>query len=247
MKIFLILPLMLLSLLGAEPMFQSVVPDKATLLQKGNAKNYCPNCAMDLAKYYKTSHAVKFKDGTYRQFCSIHCLVEESEMGFLRDKKTKIAEILVADAKGLAMISVEKAFYVIGSKIPGTMTGNSKYAFASKADAQTFQKENGGKLATYNEAYKAALNDFKNDIQMMKAKKDTMIYANGKNILENMCDSNKVFSIHASNIGETKQMIKESGACKADLNDMQLQALSLYFWDIKLGNFDKNYKHLLTK
>jgi len=34
--------------------------------------------------------------------------------------------------------------------------------------------------------------------------------------------------------------LQDSGACKADLTDMQLQAITLYYWDIKLNNFEKN-------
>lgn len=160
MKKILFLCTLVLSLFAAEVKFQTVSPSEATLLQTGAQKQHCPNCAMDLVKFYKTSHAVKLKDGTYRQYCSIHCLAEEQEMGFLRDKKGLIAEILVADAKGLKMIPVEKAFYVIGSKVRGTMSGISKYAFATKEDAVEFQNANGGKIGSYSDAYKASMDDF---------------------------------------------------------------------------------------
>ena len=66
MKKLLLLIAFMGSLMAADMMFQSVEADKATLLQKGNAKEYCPNCGMHLPKYYKTSHAVTFKDGTSR-------------------------------------------------------------------------------------------------------------------------------------------------------------------------------------
>lgn len=233
------------ALLAADVMFQSVEANKATLLQTGNAKEYCPNCGMNLPKYYKTSHAVTFKDGTSRQFCSIHCLVDESEMGFLRDKKEKIAQILVTDVDSLKMVDAKKAFYVVGSKVKGTMTGNSKYAFATKVGAEAFMAQNGGKISTFDEAYSAALKDFTNDIKMMKAKRDESVYAMGKDAMTKFCDEAKVMKIHAHNMGETKQALKDSGACKADLTDMQLQAITLYYWDIKLDNFEKSYGKLL--
>ena len=225
-------------------MFQSVENSQATILQSGNSKEYCPNCAMHLPKYYKTNHAVKFKDGTYRQFCSIHCLVDEQEMGYLRDKKDKIVQILAADAKTLKMIDAKKAYYVIGSKISGTMTGNSQYAFLSKADALSFQKENGGKLSDFDEAYKTSLKDFTNDLKMIKDKKDGSVYNAGKTIMQKFCNEAKINEIHAHNMGETKAAIKNSGACK-ELSDPQLQALSIYYWDVKLGNFEKSYGSLL--
>ena len=225
-------------------MFQSVEASSAKILQDGKSKEYCPNCGMYLPKYYKTSHAVKFKDGTHRQFCSIHCLVDESEMGFLRDKKSKIAQILVSDVDTLAMIDAKKAFYVVGSKVRGTMTTNSKYAFGTKVGAERFIKENGGKLMSFDEAYSIALKDFTNDIKMIKEKKDGSIYNAGKTILQKFCDEKKIFAIHAHNVGETKQAIKESGAC-SNLSDPQLQALTLYYWDVKLENFEKNYGKLI--
>ena len=243
-KLFLMLGFMG-ALWAADMMFQTVEADKATLLQKGNAKEYCPICGMNLVKYYKTSHAVTFKDGTSRQFCSIHCLVDESEMGFLRDKKEKIAQILVTDVDSLKMIDAKKAFYVVGSKIKGTMTGNSKYAFATKAGAETFMAQNGGKITTFDEAYDIALKDFTNDMKMLKAKREEGVYTMGKDVMTKFCDETKVMNIHAHNMGETKQALVDSGACKADLSDMQLQAVTLYYWDIKLANFEKNYGKLV--
>ncbi|MGZ8546777.1 MAG: nitrous oxide reductase accessory protein NosL [Sulfuricurvum sp.] len=161
MKKILVLCALALCLVAAEVKFQTVAPSEATLLQTGVEKQHCPTCSMDLVKHYKTSHAVKLKDGSYRQYCSIHCLVEEMEMGFLRDKKEIVFEILVADTKGLKMIPANKAFYVIGSRIKGTMSGVSKYAFATKADAEDFKSTNGGKIGSYDDAYKATMDDFK--------------------------------------------------------------------------------------
>ncbi len=233
------------SLFGADAMFQSVESSNATVLQNGKSKEYCPNCGMHIPKYYKTSHAVKFKDGTHRQFCSIHCLVDESEMGFLRDKKEKISQVLVADVNTLKMIDAKKAFYVVGSKIPGTMTTNSKYAFGTKDGAENFSKTNGGKIMSFDEAYKIALKDFTNDIKMLKSKKEGSVYMAGQAVAKKFCDEAKVFTIHAHNVGETKQAIKDSGACQDGLSDGQLQALTLYYWDVKLGNFEKKYGALL--
>ncbi len=235
----------LCSFMFGDGMFQSVPQNDATLLQSGESKQYCPNCAMHLPKFYKTNHAVKFKDGTYRQYCSIHCVVDEMEMGYLRDKKNKIAQFLAVDVKSLKMIDAKKAFYVVGSSKPGTMTTNSQYAFANQSDAQNFSKENGGKIVNFDEAYKISLKDFTNDLKMMKQKREDSVYNAGKTIMAKFCDETKIMQIHAHNMGETKQAIVKSGACQDGLSDSQLQALTLYYWDLKLGNFEKNYGALL--
>ena len=75
-RILLTLSIMIGSI-QAKEMFQSVKPEQATLLQEGKIKNFCPKCGMHLVKFYKNDHAIIHKDGTKKQFCSIHCLVEE--------------------------------------------------------------------------------------------------------------------------------------------------------------------------
>ena len=107
-------------------MFQSVDKKDAILLQKTKDKLWCPNCGMNLITFYKTSHAIKLKDGSFKQFCSMHCLVES-----LKKYKDKIVDILVVEAKTNKFINAKDSFYVVGSKIQGTMTKNSKYAFLS--------------------------------------------------------------------------------------------------------------------
>lgn len=243
-KIVLILSIFFGLALG-DDMFQSVPQKDATLLQTGDSKEYCPNCAMHLPKFYKTSHAIKFKDGTYRQYCSLHCIVDEIEMGFLRDKKSNIDQFLVVDVTSLKMVDAKKVFYVIGSNKPGTMTTNSQYAFANKKDASKFSKQNGGKIYSFDEAYKISLKDFTNDLKMMKQKREDSVYKAGKTIMAKFCDEKKIMQIHAHNMGETKQAIKNSKACEESLSDSQLQAVTLYYWDLKLGNFEKNYGGLL--
>ena len=56
--------------------YTAVPASKATLVQEGDSKAYCPVCGMTLPIFYKTNHAAKSKDGM-KQYCSIHCLVED--------------------------------------------------------------------------------------------------------------------------------------------------------------------------
>ena len=71
--------LALVSGFAQAKMFQSVAPEQAELLQVGKSKLYCPNCGMNLIKFYKTSHAMKQHDGSTHQYCSIHCLSEAND------------------------------------------------------------------------------------------------------------------------------------------------------------------------
>ena len=197
-------------------MFQSVSKGEATLLQEGKAKPFCPECGMTLPLFYKTNHAATV-DGKVKQYCSIHCIVEDTQKG------SKLTEIKVVDVTTLKFIAVEKATYVLGSAKKGTMTMVSKYAFANKADAEAFAKENGGKVVDYSGAYKAAESDFAKDSKMV-AKKQAMMAGKGEMMYGKLCQkTDKKFATTA----EAKTFIVENKLCK-DLNPKQMQAIGLY-------------------
>merc|ERR1711879_847771 len=128
---------------GEKMRYQAVPMDKATIIQDGETKKYCPICGMTLPMFYKTNHAAKH-EGHTKQYCSIHCMVEDKEVN-----GKKLTEAQVVDNKTLKFIDAKKAFYVVGSKKPGTMSMVSKYGFASEADAKAFKEANGGEIKKY--------------------------------------------------------------------------------------------------
>ncbi|MEA1954032.1 MAG: nitrous oxide reductase accessory protein NosL [Campylobacterota bacterium] len=197
-------------------MFQMVPADKATILQEGKAKMFCPECGMTLPMFYKTNHAATV-DGKVKQYCSIHCIVEDTQKG------AKLSEIKVVDVTTLKFIAVDKAIYVVGSAKKGTMTMVSKYAFGNKVDAEAFAKANGGSVVDYNEAYKVAQSDFAKDSKMI-AKKQAMMTTKGEMVYGKMCQkTDKKFATTA----EAKAFIVENKLCK-DINPKQMQAIGLY-------------------
>lgn len=135
-------------------MFQSVNEKEAVLVQKGKEKKYCARCGMDLVMFYKTSHAAEY-NGKKFQYCSIHCLAEHMDSG------TTLEDIQVVDTASLKLIDAKKAYYVVGSKVRGTMSRVSKYAFLNESDAKKFQAKNGGEIMSFNNALKKAQEDFK--------------------------------------------------------------------------------------
>jgi len=148
-------------------MFQTVAEKDATLLQKGANNAACPLCNMNLPKYFKTNHAATV-GGEVKQYCSIHCLADEIAMG------GKVSDVKVVDVESLKFVDVSKVTYVVGSDVKGTMTSVSKYAFATKATAEKFSKEHGGKLMNYDEALKVATDDLAKDKAMIAKKKAMM-------------------------------------------------------------------------
>jgi len=197
-------------------MFQSVPKDKATILQEGKAKMFCPECGMTLPMFYRTNH-VATVNGKVKQYCSIHCLVDDMNHG------AKLTNIQVVDTNSLKFIDASKAYYVIGSHKKGTMTRVSKYAFATKAEAEAFAKANGGKVTDFKGALEAAKADFDQDAAMI-SKKQAMMAKKGEMIYGKMCQkTDKKFTSTA----EAKAFVMANGLCKG-LNGKQLQAVGLY-------------------
>ena len=134
--------------------YQMVDAKDATLVQSGKDSDSCYMCGMDLVRFYKTSHAAEHKSGHF-QYCSIHCL--EDHLG----EGVTLKNPRVVDVGSLKLISVGEANYVVGSKIRGTMTRVSKYAFLKLEDAKKFQDKNGGKIMNFNDARIKTQEDFK--------------------------------------------------------------------------------------
>lgn len=135
-------------------MFQSVNENQAVLVQQGKEKRYCTRCGMDLVKFYKTSHAAEGEDGHKYQYCSIHCLEDHLQEG------VTLKNPQVIDVSSLKFIDATKAYYVVGSKVHGTMSRVSKYAFANENDAKAFQAKHGGEIMDFDHALKKAKEDW---------------------------------------------------------------------------------------
>jgi len=142
------------SIYVSHKLFQTVAEKDAILVQTGKNKRYCVRCGMDLVKFYKTSHIAQKGDIKY-QYCSIHCLEEHLGEGIT------LKNPQVVDVASLKFISVNDAFYVVGSKKRGTMSRVSKYAFKKLDDAKKFQLQYGGEIMDFNSARKKAQEDFK--------------------------------------------------------------------------------------
>lgn len=119
----------------------------------------CQLCGMDREMFSHSRMYVEYNDGTSAATCSLHCLAVDLARSI--DKTPKM--IQVADYRTRQLIDAEKAFWVIGGKVSGVMTGNPTWAFAAKGDAEAFVRENGGAVATYEAALKAAYDEMQTD------------------------------------------------------------------------------------
>ena len=146
-----------------------------TMVQAEEQK-YCPLCSMNLKMFWKTSHWLTFSDGTRTGYCSIHCASI-----VYKKRASDIDRWEVADYDTKKIINAYKAHFLIGSDLPGTMTPVSKLAFASLDVAKRYQQKNGGKIGTFDDALKRALEGLGEDMAMIK-KKVAKMSAMGKKL-----------------------------------------------------------------
>jgi nitrous oxide reductase accessory protein NosL len=199
--------------------YQAVMPSKATLVKKGDSKKYCNICGMTLPMFYKTSHASKDVHLNHaKQYCSIHCLVEDKETN-----KANLSELKVVDNKSLKFIDVKDAFYVVGSNKPATMSMVSKYAFAKKEDAINFAKQNGGKVKVFDEVYKEVSAELEAESAMI-AKRQKKMQMMGKKVYSKMC---KKTDKNFTSVADAKTFITKNKLC-GEMKGKKLQAVGIY-------------------
>ena len=130
----------------------------------------CKYCGMDRGKFAHSRMLVTYDDGTALGTCSIHCLAVDLALNI--DKTPQ--SLQVGDYNSKNLIDAEKAFWVIGGNKPGVMTKQAKWAFEKKADAEKFIMLNGGTLATFEAAMKAAYEGMYTDTKMIRDKRKMM-------------------------------------------------------------------------
>lgn len=137
-----------LNAMNMQKNYRAVPLEKATLLKTGKEKIYCSVCGMTLPLFYRTNHSAEHNH-IKEQYCSITCMIEDAVVN-----GKNLVNFKVVDNNTLKFISSEKAYFIVGSKKPGTMSMISKYAFGIKNSALRFQKKNGGELMRFDEVVK---------------------------------------------------------------------------------------------
>jgi mono/diheme cytochrome c family protein len=139
-------------------------------------QQWCPLCSMNLKMFWKTSHWLTFLDGKTTGYCSIHCASK-----VYQKRPTDIDRWEVADYHMKALINAHRAYFLIGSDLPGTMTPVSKLAFASHGVAKNYQKEHGGSIGSLDDALQRAIEGRGEDMALIIEKK-AKVSAMGKKL-----------------------------------------------------------------
>jgi len=112
----------------------------------------CQVCGMDRNAFASSRTVVTYSDKSAVGTCSINCAYNDAAA----KKSLKIVLLQVADHDTRKLIDAKKAFWVVGGKEPGVMSGTAKWAFAEKKRAEAFVGSQGGQLAGFEAAWKAA-------------------------------------------------------------------------------------------
>ncbi|MDY0039609.1 MAG: nitrous oxide reductase accessory protein NosL [Desulforhabdus sp.] len=134
------------------------------------ADERCQYCGMERADYGHSWVIIEHEDGTECGLCSVHCAA--IDMALHTDKPVK--KITVGDYNTKKQIDAEKAYWIIGGDLPGVMTARAKWAFESRAEADSFMSKYGGKPANFDAVMKASFDDMYADTLMIQKKKQQM-------------------------------------------------------------------------
>jgi nitrous oxide reductase accessory protein NosL len=115
----------------------------------------CKQCGMDREKFAHSRMLLEYEGGAKVAVCSLHCAARDLAVSMDGTPRA----ILVADASTRKLINAQKAVWVLGGSKPGVMTKRPKWAFEDRASADAFVKENGGTVAGFREAIRAAYED----------------------------------------------------------------------------------------
>ena len=127
----------------------------------------CKYCGMDRGKFAQSRMTVEYDDGASFGACSLHC----AAIDLANEIDKTPSYIGVADYQSKKLIDAEKAFWVVGGGKPGVMTSNPKWAFETRQGAEWFINENGGSLASFEQAVGAAYHDMYRDTKQIRERR----------------------------------------------------------------------------
>ncbi|MBI5101227.1 MAG: nitrous oxide reductase accessory protein NosL [Nitrospirae bacterium] len=127
--------------------------------EEAEAPKACKQCGMDRTVFAQSRMLITYSDGSEVGVCSIHCAAVELK----QNSGKQVRSVMVADYASKRLIEAKTATWVLGGKRDGVMSPVAKWAFAKEKDAQAFIGENGGRLATYDDAMKAATGELAGD------------------------------------------------------------------------------------
>jgi nitrous oxide reductase accessory protein NosL len=126
---------------------------------------------MDRTQWHHSRHLVQYDDDLVDGTCSIHCLTLSLLLNLDRGPKAIYAADFGSAEAVKPLTPVDAATYLIGSDLKGTMTANSKMAFASREQAEAAMAEHGGTLGGFDDALRQTHLDMASDTLMIRKRR----------------------------------------------------------------------------
>ncbi|MDP1652315.1 MAG: nitrous oxide reductase accessory protein NosL [Rhodocyclaceae bacterium] len=145
----------------------------------------CPYCGMDRKQFHHSRMLVQYSDDLADGTCSLHCAAISLSLNVDREPKMLWVGDNAAAGDIKPLVEVDKATFLVGSKLPGVMTANSKVAYGTEDAAKAAQAAHGGgELVKFDQALLIAYTDMSKDVsrirKMRAERKRKMMEQQGK-------------------------------------------------------------------
>jgi copper chaperone NosL len=111
---------------------------------------------------------IQYSDDIADGTCSLHCAAISLSLNVDREPKMMWVGDNAAAGDVKPLVEVDKATFLVGSKIPGVMTANSKVAYGTEDAAKAAQAANGGELVKFDQALLVAYTDMAKDVSRIR-------------------------------------------------------------------------------
>jgi copper chaperone NosL len=128
----------------------------------------CPYCGMDRKQFHHSRMLVQYSDDLADGTCSLHCAAISLSLNVDREPKAMWVGDNAAAGDVKPLVEVDKAIFLVGSKLPGVMTANSKVAYGTEDAAKAAQAANGGELVKFDQALLVAYTDMSKDVSRIR-------------------------------------------------------------------------------
>lgn len=128
----------------------------------------CPYCGMDRRQYHHSRMLIQYSDDLADGVCSLHCAAISLSLNIDRDPKALWVGDNAVEGEPKPLVNVEQAHFLVGSKLPGVMTANSKVAYGSEQAAKAAQAAHGGELVGFDQALLIAYTDMAKDVARIR-------------------------------------------------------------------------------
>jgi nitrous oxide reductase accessory protein NosL len=128
----------------------------------------CPYCGMDRKQYHHSRMLIQYSDDLPDGTCSLHCASISLSLNIDREPKAIWVGDNATAGEVKPLVEVDKATFLIGSKIQGVMTAQSKVAYGTEDAAKAAQAAQGGELGNFDKALLAAYTSMSQDVSRIR-------------------------------------------------------------------------------